>query len=55
MALHLDLVDKVVALEEGRFAGSGSQCWKIPGPGDFSLDISYFNKLYKNHLYNLNR
>jgi hypothetical protein len=38
----LDLVDKVVALQEGRFAGPGSQCWKIPGPGDFSLDISYY-------------
>ncbi len=36
-----DLVDKVVTLEEGRFAGPGSQRWKIPGRGDFFLDISY--------------
>ena len=50
-----DLVDKVATPEEGRFTGPGSQSWKIPGPADFFLDISYHQKLYKTHIYCFNR
>ncbi len=48
-----ELVVNVVGLEEGRFAGPGSQCWKIPGPDDFLLDIALQIKLYKTHIYKL--